>query len=165
MNGSFDPRRRQGGLGLVEMVVSIVIISVAVAGVLLTFATTVRRSADPQLLEQAHAVAEGYLAEILLHPIDDPAGGETGGAEPGETRDLYDDVQDYAGLLESPPRDQTGAVIAGLPGYQVAVSVSSSAALGPGGAQVPAGEARRVDVRVTYGSSIDITLSGYRSAD
>lgn len=165
MSRSSDPRRRQGGLGLVEMVVSIVIISVAVAGVLLTFATTVRRSADPQLVEQGYAVAEGYLAEILLHPVSDPTGGETGGAEAGETRDLYDDVQDYAGLLELPPRDQTGAVLAGLPGYQVAVSVSPSAALGPAGAPVPAGDAWRVDVRVTYGSLIDITLSGYRSAD
>ena len=165
MSRPFGPPPRQDGFGLVELVVSIVIISVGVAGVLLVFATTVERSADPQLTEQGYAVAEGYLAEILLHPVSDPAGGETGGPEPGETRDLYDDVQDYAGLLESPPRDQSGATIAGLPGYQVTVSVSPSGALGPPGAQVPAGDSLRVDVRVTYGTVLDLTLSGYRSRD
>ncbi|HYW92847.1 MAG TPA: type II secretion system protein [Gammaproteobacteria bacterium] len=158
--------RRQQGLSLVELVVSIVIISVAVAGVLSVFAYNVRNSADPQRTQQAVEVARAYLEEILARPVYNPApGGSSTCGSPGVPRSNYDYVLEYDGLTNSPPQDQTGATLP-LPGYTVHVSVtcpgSTKPTLGPAGLTVPASKAFRVDVTVSYGNGHSITLSGYK---
>ncbi len=144
---------RQAGVTLVELVISIVIVAVAASAVLGALAKTSAASADPMVRQQAVAVAEAYLEEILLKPFDDPDGTDGEGA-----RSAFDDVDDYAGLGDAGARDQQGNAIAGLGAYNVAVTVAPSAAL----AGVPAGDALRVDVRVSRAPDIDITLSGYR---
>jgi MSHA pilin protein MshD len=58
--------RLQSGLSLIEMVVFIVIVGIAVAGVLAVIIQTSKASADPQLRMQALAIAEGLLEEIEL---------------------------------------------------------------------------------------------------
>lgn len=161
--------RRQRGLNLIELVIAIVVISIATTGVLLVYATAVRHSADPMIQQQALAVAEAYLDEILARPACEPVvpptapcTGETGGIEAGETRDTYDDVQDYAGLSNSPPLDQNGNSDwdgngqPDLPGYTVDVAVLPNQAVNG----VPMA---RVDVRVRNGSLVDFTLTGYRA--
>lgn len=159
--------RDQRGVNLIELLVAIVVISIASAGVLLVYAQVVRFSADPMLQQQALAVAEGYLDEILARPVAEPSGPalETGGPEAGETRPTYDDVQDYAGLSESPPRDSTGTSVdldldgrPDLEGYAVDVTIIPNDALG---GVVMA----RVDVRVRYAAIVDFTLTGYRAPD
>lgn len=57
-------RARQRGLTFVELIIFIVIISVAVAGVLLVINNTTQHSADPQLRKQALEIAEALLEEI-----------------------------------------------------------------------------------------------------
>ena len=162
--------RRERGINLIELLISIVIISIACTGVLLVFAQTVRFSADPMIQTQALAVAEAYLDEILARPMNDPSGGESGGSEEGSpslaaNRPLLDDVQDYAGLSNSPPQDQSGAVadfapVDGVPdlaGYQVDVAVTTA------GVAVNGVPMARVDVRVRYAPLVDFTLTGYRA--
>lgn len=152
------PASASRGVNLVELVIAIVVLTIAVGGVLLVFTQAVRFSADPMVQQQAIAIAEGYLDEILLQPAADPDGSDA-----GETRATFDDVMDYNGLSESPPRDQNGTVLntapADLTGYAVSVTVTATA-LGPAGNTVPA---KRVDVRVTYGTIVDVTLTGYRA--
>lgn len=60
---------RQSGLTLIELVVFIVIVSVALAGVMLVLNTAVRGSADPVVRKQALAIAESLLAEIEQQPF------------------------------------------------------------------------------------------------
>lgn len=133
---------------------SIAIIAVAIGGVMLVFVVALRHSADPQRQQQAVALAEGYLDEILARAYDDPDGVAT-----GESRADFDDVRDYHGLDEQPPRDQNGDVLDGLDDYRVRVLVTDSDALGPSGATVPA---RRIDVRVTAPPLVDTTISAYK---
>jgi MSHA pilin protein MshD len=147
---------REAGVNLIELLISIVIISIACTGVLLIYAQTVRFSADPMVQTQALAVAEAYLDEILARPITDPSGGDTGGAEPGETRPTYDDVNDYDNLSNAPPQDQNGNGQPELSGYQVDVDVTANVA-------VNGFAMSRVDVRVRYGVQVDFTLSGFRA--
>ena len=147
---------RQAGFTLVELVISILIINVAVAGVMLLYATVLRSSANPLIDRQARAIAEAYLDEILQLPIDDPGGGPEGG-----NRSLFDNVDDYAGLSEA-PTDQTGTAMANLGAYAVQVTVSNSTNIGPGGLQPAAGRSRRVDVRVDHSAGLGVVLSGYR---
>lgn len=153
---------RQRGVNLIELVVAIVIISIACVGVLLVYAQTVRFSADPMIQQQAVAIAEGYLDEILARPAVGPDG-STGGAE---TRANYDGVDDYVAIVnESPPRDQNGNVTdlapadgqPDLAGYRVDVAVTPG--VNAGGVTMT-----QVDVRVRFGAVVDLTLTGYRAS-
>lgn len=150
---------RNRGVNLVELIISIVIISIACTGVLLIFAQTVRYSADPMVQTQALAIAEAYLDEILARPLVDPDG-----TNAGETRATYDNVGDYDNLSNTPPQDQAGVVADFAPadgqpdlaGYQVDVDVTA-------GVTVNGVAMSQVDVRVRFGSVVDVTLTGYRA--
>lgn len=145
---------RQHGVTLVELLVSIVIVSIAASGVLGVLSMTTAASADPMIRHQAAAIAEAYLEEIMLKPISDPDGvdGEAARAD-------FDDLDDYNGLVDTGVRDQFGAPIAALGSYNVGVSVAPSSGL----PSVPVADALRVDVVVTHGSDINFVLSGYRT--
>ncbi len=162
-----------GGMTLIELVIAIVVISVALTGVLLVFNQTVRHSADPMVTEQALAIAQSYLEEILLQPFADPPNTTAPcnpgalGPEPGETRATYDDVDDYNGLLDSPPRDQfgtpmnPGSSLIDLSRYTVRVTVGCATLTG-----IPATRSKRIDVTVTASGvpGLNVTLSAYRTA-
>lgn len=151
MSLSSKPQR---GVTLVELLVSIVIVSIAASGVLGVLSMTTAASADPMIRHQAAAIAEAYLEEIMLKPIADPDGidGEAARAD-------YDDLDDYDGLADAGARDQFGVLIAGLADYNVVVSVAPSSGL----PSVPAADALRVDVVVSHTADINFVLSGYRT--
>lgn len=156
---------RHAGVTLVELVVSIVIVGIGVVGVLLAMHQTVRHSADPIVLHQAVAIGEAYLEEILLKPFNDPDG-----VEPEPNRPLFDDVDDYNGLVDNgcllPGQgacDQDGNPIAGLGAYNINVTVANVGDLGPVGSRPPAAETLRVDVQVTGPNEVNVTVSGHRT--
>lgn len=149
-NGSLQ---NQKGVTLIELVITIVVVGIAVAGILAVFTLTTGKSADPMVQRQAIAVAEAYLEEILAKPFSDPDGVS------GETdRDLFDDVLDYDGLTDSPPQNQSGVNVAGLNDYRVNVLVVTGANLGN-----PAVNAHRVVVRVTHPANGTVELVGFRA--
>ena len=144
------------GFSLIEVVVLIVVIGVAMAGVLLIFQNTVRRSADPQVYKQALAIAEAMLDEILLTAYDpDGVGGP---------RANFNDVDDYIGFATSGVNDIQGVAVPGLADYNVAVVITPAATLNdgdPGLADVT--ESKRVTVTVTHPpSGVSVSLDGYR---
>ena len=64
-----SPSIRQRGVSLIELIMFIVIISVALAGILLVMNVTMRSSADPVVHKQALAIAESLLEEVELMPF------------------------------------------------------------------------------------------------
>ncbi len=147
-------RRREQGVTLIELVVSIVIIAVAVGAVLGVLSGNAARSADAMVLSQAVSIAQSYLEEISLKSFSDPDGAD------GETsRAAFDDVDDYDGLVDVGARDQFGNAVASLSGYTVAVTVVPSSAL----SGVPAADALRIDVRVTFPPAVNFLLTGYKT--
>ena len=67
----------QRGISLIELIMFIVIVSVALAGILLVMNVTTKSSADPLIHKQALAIAESLLEEVELMPFtycdpDDP---------------------------------------------------------------------------------------------
>lgn len=60
---------KQRGISLIELIMFIVIVSVALAGILLVMNTTTRNSADPLIHKQALAIAESMLEEVELMPF------------------------------------------------------------------------------------------------
>ena len=146
--------RRQVGTTLIELVISIVIVSIAVSAVLMALSMNVARSADPMIRHQAVAIAEAYLEEIFLKPFDDPDGVD------GEAnRTLYDDVDDYNGLVDVGARDQFNAALAGLGDYTVTVAVTASSAL----PSIASTDLFLISVTITHAANIDFTVSAYRA--
>jgi MSHA pilin protein MshD len=146
--------KREGGMTLIELVMSIVIIAIAVGGVLGLLAQTSGHSADAMIISQAVSIGEAYAEEIGLQSFDDPDG-----ADGEAARADYDDVDDYDGLTDAGARDQFGNALPGLSGYTVSVSVQSSSAL----TGVASGDVHRIDVRVVNAPYVDLTLTRYRT--
>src|ERR1019366_1941127 len=72
-------RHNQRGISLIELIMFIMIVSVALAGILLVMNVTTLHSSDPLVHKQALAIAESLLEEIELMPFtycdpDDPSG-------------------------------------------------------------------------------------------
>lgn len=141
------------GVTLIELIVAMVVISIALAGVLMVINYTTLHSADPVLRHQALAIAEAYMEEITLKNFTDP---DTDGEV---SRDLYDDVDDYNGLSDSGARDQNDNGIPGLGGYSVAVSVQTQN-YGPTGDEV---SGLKIDVMVTDPAGESFVLTGFRA--
>ncbi len=137
----------QAGLTLIELIVTIVVISVAVSGSLLAIQFTTRHSADPMIRQQVVAIADAYMEEILLHKYEDP--------------DRVD-VFDYNGTREA-PTDQTGDEIEGLENYWVTVNVTNATnALGPSGNKLQ--QAAKITVTVSHNSTdAQFDLVGYKA--
>jgi len=182
-----DPfRTHQSGLTLIELVMFIVIISVALAGIIGVFNLNVQHSADPMAQKQALAIAESMLEEIELMPFTycDPddanattAADATGcattaegtGPEAGETRysvaTPFDNVNDYDSFTMNAGNggilDITGAAVGGagtLDAYSVVVAVTPTA-LGT----IASSDSLLITVTVTGPGSTSVVLNGYRT--
>ena len=112
--------QRESGLTLVELIATIVIISIALSAVVFSVQYGTSNSSDTLVQVRATALAQAYLDEILGKRYDErtrPSGvppcrytappsrrctAEASlGTDAGETsRDRYDDVDDYHGLVE-----------------------------------------------------------------
>ena len=168
-------RPRQSGLTLIELIVFIVIVSVGVAGILVTYDTVVRHSADPMARKQALAIAESLLLEIEQQPFTwcdpqdenvttaasaaDCAGG-TAAESRGSNTSPFDNVADYAGYT-APAADILGNASPALAGYNATVVITQAGGAGPFSG-FPAGAVLRIAVTVVGGGET-VTLVGYRA--
>jgi MSHA pilin protein MshD len=185
-------RSRSLGVTLIELVVFIVIVGVAMAGMFAAFNTMNAASADPQSRKQVLAIAESLMDEVTLMPFTycDPddanaataTGPGIGGTQcattsedttigPEASEDRYgtvlpfDNVSDYNGFsLPAPPgiKDINNNAITGLSGYSASVTVSQ-AALASGVDTVPAADSLKVTVVVTGPNGVTATLESYRT--
>ncbi|UZE95778.1 type IV pilus modification PilV family protein [Alkalimarinus alittae] len=160
--------RVQSGMTLVEMVISIVLISIAVTAVLSAFSTTMGRSSDSLWKNKSLKLAQLYLDEILSKKYDSstPLGGVPASttitcpipAGGGGNRALYDNVDDYNGINDSPPKLVSGA-LANYTGYSVQVSVACA------GNEVGIADnskAKRITVSITPPNQSPMPFSVYR---
>jgi MSHA pilin protein MshD len=176
----FTAAARQRGLSLIELVIFMVVISAALAGVLRVFIQATSASADPMLRRQALAIAESLMEEVQLMPFTfcdpDDANAETAtssagcassvealGPEAGENRfatPQFDNVNDYNGYTMSGIVDITNTAVAGLSGYSASVAVAPAAL---NTITAGSGDALRITVSVNAPGGINVTLDGYRS--
>ena len=157
--GKFN-RGNNGGFMLIEILVTIVVLGIAATSIMSVFISTVQTSADPLIQQQAVSIAEAYMEEIQSQHFDDPVAIETGGAEAGETRSNYNDIQDYNGLSDTGAINQNSAAITGLDDYTITVDVSAAAL---STITQLSGNARRIDITVSHPAIDPILLSGFRT--
>ena len=173
-------RRNQAGLSLIEVVVAVVVVGIALAGLMALYAQLTRASVDPMVRKQALAIAASLLEEIELKPFThcDPddtnvftaptppcTTTEVMGPEgcPGvacETRyntPRFDNVNDYqnfqmgSGMADTDVKTVNGAVISELAGYAVSVAISDGSGDFTGfGLGVDANDALKIVVTVTH---------------
>ncbi|MDO8988727.1 MAG: prepilin-type N-terminal cleavage/methylation domain-containing protein [Sideroxyarcus sp.] len=179
-------KAKQRGVSLVELIMFIVIISVALTGILLVINITTRHSADPLIHKQALAIAESLLEEVQLMPFTycDPDDAnfltaassvscattpEGIGAETiGGTTEIrlggsglnarFDNVSDYNTFVPGAVVDISGN--AAPAGYIATIAVGNPAV---GLGAVPLAETLLITVTVTGPDGVPIRLDGYRT--
>ena len=180
---------REPGFGMIELLITLVIVSIALVAILTVQSRASLMSADPQLRKQALAIAEGLLEEISLakftycDPNDtnaetapNPAGcnslPEVEGQEAGGVARPYDNVNDYVTAYGVPQEYTKDVINADFPiGYKVMVTITPDANLGPVGSVITPVDATaanlrvlRISVSVSYPNSVDpLVLDGYRA--
>lgn len=145
--------KRAAGVTLVELVVAIVIVAVALAGMVAAFSRGDRASVDPVVTQQMAMIAEGMMEEILLKPF-----GSDSAAPPAAGRIAFAKVADYAGYGSVGVFDIEGNAVPGLARYKVGVKVGDA-----GLTQVAANESLKITVRVTAEGAADVVLTGWRT--
>jgi MSHA pilin protein MshD len=150
-----SPGNKMAGVTLVELIMAIVVVGVAFAGMMAAYASMVGRSADPMVYQQAIAIADSFLEEISAKDYPASFSGNCP-ASPGN-RTLFDDVCDYAGYTSSNLTDIAGNVL-GISGYQVAIAVTAAG----GQLGIAANDALLVTVSVTHPLGSTLSLSTYR---
>lgn len=171
----------QQGLTLIELLLFVVVVSGALAGVLSVFMQAGAASADPGVRRQALAIAESLLEEVQLMPFtfcdgddanvetasspaDCAGAAEAAGAESGEGRfatPQFDHVNDYHGYsMSGGIRSIANAAVPGLAAYSASVSVAGAAL---NTISAGSGDALRITVTVSGPGNTQITLDGYRS--
>jgi len=165
-------------MSLIEVVVFIVVLGLALAGVMILYSQATRASADPLVRKQTLAIASSLLEEIELRPFTycDPDDAKvytatgTGdctsveriGPEAGETRDTFDNVNDYDGfsMADGNIKGADGQVVPSLAGYSVTVSVANA---GGDFAGFAADAVLLITVTSTHaGTGTTVSLQGYR---
>jgi len=179
---------RQRGVTLVELVMFMVIVSIALVGILQVMRLTTANSADPLRRKQALMIAEALLDEVrqagftFCDPRSDNAEIAASSADctikeafgddgQGGLRP-YDNVNDYvsaAGVATAAFNDGAGKLADALgrpldlSGYSATVAITPDA-LGdiPAGASADS-DALRIRVVVSYDQTESVTLDGYRA--
>lgn len=176
-------RTRQTGLTLIELIVFIVIVSVALTGILSVLNIAVRNSADPLVQKQAQALAEGLLEEIELAQFAFCNGSDpdvlsvnlaaTGTfcltactvpdnyGDRGEGRPFFS-VKEYATAARTitaiAATDASGS-LAGPVGYAATVWIDDAVDLGG----IPVGDALLIRVTVAGPNGVTAVAEGYRT--
>lgn len=145
--------RRQRGLTLVELVVSLVIAGVVISTLWSAWAMMGRSSADPLVARQQLAIAQSLLREIELQPLPG-----TAAAAPTPGRTGFASISDYHGLTLSGITDVEGIALPGLQAYNASITVQPQALAG-----VPAGSGYFVQVTVAGPGAGNLVLGQWRS--
>lgn len=145
--------KSQRGISLIELILFIIIVSIALTSLLMVMNINTKSSVDPLLRKQALAIAESLLEEIELQDFSNPAGGFAGAGNV-VNRSSFDDIFDYNGI------NTTADVITGmaqLASYAVSVAVVNTAF-----DTIVMADAAQITVTVTDSSGQSLQAVGYR---
>ena len=151
----------QRAFTLVESVISLIIVGVMLVAALNTVGASRLTQYKISTRAQGRLLAESLLAEIITKDYADPNGAALFGVEVGEdddTRDAFDDVDDYHAWTSSPPTEKTGTEMASWGGWQRSVTVEWVDPENPALVLETESLTKRVTVKVTRGGMPVATL-------
>lgn len=148
INNRCRTRYAQSGFTIVELIIFIVIVSTAVAGILTVMNITTANSVDPQIRKQALSIAEALMEEASLAPYTYCDSSMTDCTVSSGTDSR---LQNYNG----PVNDINSNPVSALNNYTATVAISNATLNG-------VTDALHIVVTVTNGSE-SIALDGYRT--
>jgi MSHA pilin protein MshD len=109
---------KRNAFTLVELIVTIVVSGIIITGIVIGFNQAARTISLQNTIRSATLLAESLMSEIRSKKYVDPQSPKSFGPEAGETlRRFFDDVDDYDGLTESPPKTIEGVVMPEYDGF------------------------------------------------
>lgn len=161
------------GFTLIELVITIVVMSIALAAMLGAFSSSMSRSADPLWRNKSIKLAQLYLDEILSKRYDEntPIGGVPAvtvtscaslGKDGIEVRATYDDVDDFDNTADNPPVGAGGGLDSSYQDYLVEVQVTCDDAAGAVNSSGIHDHAKRIAVTVTPPGQAAMTFYVYK---
>lgn len=149
---------QQRGISLIELIMFMVIVSIAIAGILLVMNKITAHSADTLVRKQAIAIAESLLEEIELQDFNPAGGVATNAVTLANRATEYHIAGNYNGFMTTGIYSPTNTAIPGLAGYNLSVTVVPMA-LGT----IPAADSLLITVTVTDTQGNANTAVGYRT--
>ena len=151
LNSRPSPLALQHGISLIELTLFVVIVSVAMAGIMLVLNTTTGYSADSLIHKQALTIAESLLEEIEQKNF-------THDATP--LRQNFNDIFDYNALNPANATYANSSLpVSGLENYRVGVGVTSGVTALPA---IPVASVALITVTVTEPGGQTIEMTGYK---
>jgi MSHA pilin protein MshD len=149
-------RAKNCGYSLIELIITITLTSIVMVIFYTVFGQNQVKSVSTVIQVKASELGQAYLEEISLKRFDElsPIGNATPCAQGAcsstlgpdtESREAYDDVDDYHNLTDSPPVDATNNVRAGFNNFTVAVQVEYAG----GDFGLPSQSLKKITVTVT----------------
>jgi len=176
--------KASSGFTLIEIIITIVFVSIAMVGVLSAYTHAMKTSADPLQQIRAIELGQAYIDEIINKKFDENSaqGGipRCGSSDPGsvvcttsgnfgpdvnpvttvlETRALFNDVDDYNAIDETPPKDPLGVNRVGYDNYRAQISVTHAGTDLSGLNNV---DTKRIDITITTPKGDSFGFSAYR---
>jgi MSHA pilin protein MshD len=105
------------GLTLAESVLACVIVATMIVSALGAAGGAARARMLQKDQLRGTALVRQLVAEIMQSAYRDTGTNPTFGPEAGETRATFNDVDDYNGLIESPPTDRSATPLSGYTGW------------------------------------------------
>lgn len=200
--------KHTSGISIVELIIFILVMGIAFTGVMSVFVNAQRYSADPMIKIKTIELAQSFMEEILLKSYDErtpthggcvdnmantrcgpaanipDAGAPTNADfdfEPGETRRLFDDVDDYhniaycgtGGAADAACTaacvdlidEQENNIAAEYPGFGICIRITfdGNGINSGAGIAVLNNDAKRIDIILTDPRGSDLTFSAYRT--
>lgn len=160
------PPRARRGFSLAECAFSLLLTALVIVGALQATAMTQRMRLQVQTRAKGFELAQLLLTEIMQCSYVDPGSSPTFGAESGESRSTFNDVDDYNNYVESPSvTDKSGNSLSGYSGWSRSVQINWVVPADPTGASSST-ETGLKRIRVTATNLISgdsVTLYGLRS--
>jgi type II secretory pathway pseudopilin PulG len=154
------------GFTLVEAVVSILLVSLLLAGAMKSTSAAMLTRYQSALRVSAIDLACALLAEVVELQYAEPIASPAFGIESGEvaaTKSTFDDVDDFHLWTESPPTDRGGAALAGAAGFTRSVAVAWVQPANPDTESVAETGLKRITVTVTHAGGWSVKAVGYRA--
>jgi len=173
-----DKLTQSFGFTLIEIIITIVFVSIAMVGILSAYTHAIKTSADPLQQIRAVELGQAYMDEIINKKFDEnsaqggiPRCGSSDvgqvactsvssfGPDGAETRSVFNDVDDYNGLNDFPSKDSLRNDRAGYVNYRAQVTVSHAGSELTGLNNI---DAKRIDIVITTPKGNTFSFSAYR---
>lgn len=148
-------RRFHRGLTLIEVVASTMIVGLMTVAALNGLGAATRSAASIGNRAIALGLVDDLMAEILPLPYSDPNDSPSFGPEGAESagpRSAFDDIDDFHGWNQSPPKNRDGAIIPNRTDWRHRVQIVRVSPINPAAATSGGADdgAKRIHVVVEY---------------